>query len=143
MPRESDPLLPRYEDRGEHPPLAQRLQHKLHSYQALRALSQGYMPSTDQIIVNLRRLLASDLLNARHPDIGTVGRQLISDLRRCIQALIDFLHEKNPDDRLQEFLWRLARSKAAVDTERISWRASNARAKADAGAGFWKHLYPV
>lgn len=141
MSRESDPLLPRYEDQGERPPLGQRLQPKLRTYEALRALSQGYMPSNDQIIFNLRRLLALDLLNVRHPDIGTAGRQIIRDLRRCIKVLIDFLHEKNADDRLQEFLWRLARSRAAVDTERVSWRASNARARADTGAGILKHSH--
>lgn len=143
MSRESDPLLPRYEDQGDHPPLGQRLQPKLRTYEALRALSQGYMPSNDQIIFNLRRLLALDLLNARHPDIGTAGRQIIRDLRRCIKVLIDFLHEKNADDRLQEFLWRLARSRAAVDTERVSWRASNARARVDTGAGILKHSHPL
>lgn len=132
MSQETEPLLPRYE---EDAPRNQRLQHKLRSYQMVRALSQGYMPSTDQIIVNLRRLLASDLLNSRHEDIGAVGRQMIRDLRLWIQVLIDFLREKNEDDRLQEFIWELSRSRAALDTGRISERASNAGAQADTKAG--------
>lgn len=132
MPQETEPLLPRYDEDVSN---NRRLQHKLRSYQMLRALSQGYMPSTDQIIVNLRRLLASDLLNSRHSDIGSVGRQLVRDSRLWIQVLIDFLREKNGDDRLQEFFWHLSRSRASLDTSRISQRASNAKARADTQAG--------
>ena len=133
MPQgESEPLLPRYEENAS---LNRRLQHKLHTYQIVRALSEGYMPSTEQIIINLRRLLASDLLSPRHEDVGSVGRQLIRDFRLWIQVLIDFLREKNGDDRLQEFLWSLSHSRASVDFSRVSQRASHAKARADTKAG--------
>jgi len=133
MPQgETEPLLPRYdENASQH----SRLQNKLRTYQMVRALYQGYMPSNDQIIVNLRRLLASDLLNSRHEDIGPVCRQLIRDSRLWIQVLIDFLHEKNGDDQLQEFLWHLSRSRASIDVNRISERASGAKARANPSAG--------
>lgn len=133
MPQgETEPLLPRYdENASQH----RRLQNKLRTYQMIRALSQGYMPSNDQIIVNLRRLLASDLLNSRHEDIGPVCRQLIRDARLWIQVLIDFLREKNSDDQLQEFLWHLSRSRASIDVDRISERASSAKSRANPSAG--------
>ena len=133
MPQgESEPLLPRYEENAS---LNRRLQHKLHTYQIVRALSEGYMPSTEQIIINLRKLLASDLLSSCHQDIGSVGRQLIRDLRLWIQVFIDFLREKNGDDRLQDFLWLLSHSKASVNFSQVSQRASHAKARADTKAG--------
>lgn len=133
MPQgETEPLLPRYDENASQ---YRRLQNKLRTYQMVRALSQGYMPSTDQIIVNLRRLLASDLLNSRHEDIGPVCRQLIRDSRVWIQVVIDFLREKNSEDQLQEFLWHLSRSRASVDVDRLSERASSAKARANPSAG--------
>jgi hypothetical protein len=33
---------------------------------------EGYMPTTEQTIANLRTLLASDVLNLRNQDIGSV-----------------------------------------------------------------------
>lgn len=134
MPQgETEPLLPRYdENASQH----RRLQSKLRTYQMVRALSQGYMPSNDQIIVNLRRLLASDLLNSRHEDIGPVCRQLIRDSRLWIQVLIDFLCEKNSDDQLQEFLWHLSQSRASINVDRISERASSAKSRANPNAAY-------
>jgi len=57
---DTDPLLPRYQDETDR---QRALHQKLHTYQMLRAFSKGYMPSNEQTIVNLRTLLASDLLN--------------------------------------------------------------------------------
>lgn len=133
MPRdETEPLLPRYEDDTSR---QRRLHQKLHTYQMLRALSEGYMPSTEQTIANLRTLLASDVLNLRNQDIGTVGRQLVRDARLWIQTFIETLHAKNNDDQLQEFLWHLARSRVSVDRARVSQQAAHVKARADTKAG--------
>ncbi|OJJ30990.1 hypothetical protein ASPWEDRAFT_674836 [Aspergillus wentii DTO 134E9] len=134
MPQgETEPLLPRYEHDTV---LQRRLHQKLHTYQMLRALSEGYMPSTDQVISNLRTLLASDVLNQRNQDYGTVSRQLVRDTRALIQASIDFLREKNSDDKLQEFLWHLSLSTTSVDTSRVSQQASLAKSRADTRAAY-------
>ncbi|EAW06328.1 uncharacterized protein ACLA_080120 [Aspergillus clavatus NRRL 1] len=130
---ETEPLLPRYNDDTSR---QGRLHQKLHSYQMLRALSEGYMPSTDQTITNLRTLLASDILNYRNQDIGSVGRQLIRDCRLWIEIFIEFLREKNGDDQLQEFLWHLSRSRASLDTSQVARRASNAKARQDTKAAY-------
>lgn len=133
MPRdETEPLLPRYEDDTCR---QRRLHQKLHTYQMLRALSEGYMPSTEQTIVNLRTLLASDVLNLRNQDIGSAGRQLVRDARLWIATFIEFLREKNSNDQLQEFLWHLARSRASVDRSRVSQQAAHVKARADTEAG--------
>ncbi|KAK9568133.1 hypothetical protein V6Z88_002452 [Aspergillus fumigatus] len=130
---ETEPLLPRYDDDTSR---QRRLHQKLHSYQMLRALSEGYMPSTDQTISNLRTLLASDILNPRNQDIGSVGRQLARDCRLWIEIFIEFLREKNGDDQLQEFLWHLSRSRASIDTSEVSRRASQVKARQDTKAAY-------
>lgn len=132
MPPETEPLLPRYEDDT---PRQRQLHQKLHSYQMVRAISEGYMPTTEQTIANLRTLLASDILNLRNQDIGSVGRQLVRDSRLWIQVFIEFLQQKNSQDQLQEFLWRLARSRVEVDSERVSRQAAHVKARADTKAG--------
>ncbi|KAJ5668932.1 hypothetical protein N7462_010002 [Penicillium macrosclerotiorum] len=133
MPSETDPLLPRYEDDTAR---QRQLHQKLHSYQMLRALSEGYMPSTEQTIVNLRTLLASDVLNLRNQDIGTVGRDLVRDARLWIQTFIEFLNNKNADDNLQEFLWHLSRARVEIDRSQISQQAAQVKARADTKAAY-------
>ncbi|KAJ5170741.1 uncharacterized protein N7500_003524 [Penicillium coprophilum] len=133
MPSETEPLLPRYEDDTSR---QRRLHQKLHSYQMVRAISEGYMPTTEQTIANLRTLLASDVLNLRNQDIGSVGRQLVRDSRLWIQVFIEFLQQRNGQDQLQEFLWRLARSRVEVDTERVSRQAAHVKARADTKAAY-------
>ncbi|KAE8149473.1 hypothetical protein BDV25DRAFT_167855 [Aspergillus avenaceus] len=133
MSRETEPLLPRYE---EDTTLQRRLHQKLHSYQMLRALSEGYMPSTDQVIANLRTLLASDILSARTQDIGSVGRQLVRNCRLWIQVFIEVLRDKNGDDKLQEFLWHLSRSRASLDRGQVSQHASHVKARQDTKAAY-------
>ncbi|KAF7595042.1 hypothetical protein BBP40_007445 [Aspergillus hancockii] len=133
MSQETEPLLPRYE---EDTTLQRRLHQKLHSFQMLRALSEGYMPSTEQLIINLRTLLASDVLDHRAQDIGSVGRQLIRDCRLWIQTFIEVLRDKNGDDKLQEFLWHLARSRASIDRDQVSQHASHVKARQDTKAAY-------
>lgn len=132
MPSETEPLLPRYEDDTSR---QRHLHQKLHSYQIVRAISEGYMPTTEQTIANLRTLLASDVLNLRNQDIGSDGRQLVRDSRLWIQVFIEFLQQKNSQDQLQEFLWRLARSRVEVDRDSLSRQAAHVKARADTKAG--------
>ncbi|KAL4863749.1 hypothetical protein BDV12DRAFT_177176, partial [Aspergillus spectabilis] len=130
---EREPLLPRYDDETSR---QRRLHQKLHSYQMLRAFSEGYMPSTEQTIANLRTLLAFDLLSPRNPDIGSVGRQIVRDCRLWISLLIEFLQTKNGDDQLQEFIWHLSHGKATVHAGHLAQRASHTKAKADSKAAY-------
>jgi hypothetical protein len=129
---ETEPLLPRYDDDTSR---QRRLHQKIHSYQMLRAFSEGYMPSTEQTIANLRTLLAFDIFSPRNPDLGSVGRQLVRDSRLWIQLLIEFLQAKNGDDQLQEFIWHLSHGRATVHADQLAERASRTKAKADTKAG--------
>lgn len=93
------------------------------------------MPSTDQTIAHLRSVLASDVLNHHNQDVGPVGRQVLLDCRNWLQIFIDLLRDKNSDDQLQEFLWHLARSRASLDTAKLSRQASDVKTHADIKAG--------
>ena len=133
-PGEMDPLLPRYEDEATS---HSRVRQKLRTYQKFYALTEGFMPSTDQAVAHLRAVLASDVLSHRNKDIGPVGRQIILDFRHWLQVLIDFLREKNSDDQPQEFLWHLSRSRASLEPTKtkLSRQASSVRPHTDTKAG--------
>jgi hypothetical protein len=127
-----EPLLPQYNDDTT---LQRRLHQKLHSYQMIRALGKGYMPTTDQVIINLRTLLASDVLNADTPGLTDSGRLLLKYSRQFITEFIDLLRHKNDGDQIQDFIWFLSHARLSVDAVDILRTASTSRAKADAKAG--------
>lgn len=129
---DTQPLLADYDE-----PTArqQALHEKLHSYQMLRALSKGYMPSTEQAIVNLRTLLASDFLNSETPGLSISGRQLLKYSRALLTDIIELLRNKNDVDQIQDFVWYLLKARVSVDTTDLIQTATSTRAKADASAG--------
>ena len=133
---DTEPLLPRYEDDTAR---QRRLHQKLHTYQMLRALSKGYMPSTEQTIVNLRTLLASDVLNPNNQDLSQSGRRLVRNCRELLKQFIELLQHKNSNDQIQDFIWSLTKSRVSLDLDDISRQASKAKAKADVSASKLVH----
>lgn len=129
---DTEALLPRYDDDTT---LQRKLHQKMHSYQMLRALSKGYMPSTEQLIINLRTLLASDVLNPDNPGLSDSGRLLVKYSKQWLTEFIELVRHKNDKDQIQDFIWFLAKSRIAVDTDDIVRSASKVRAKADSRAG--------
>ena len=93
------------------------------------------MPSTEQLIINLRTLLASDLLNPQDPDLSDSGRLLSKFTKRWLSQFIEALRHKNDSDEIQDFIWFLSKSRVSFDTEDVRKTASNVKAKADATAG--------
>ncbi|RYP86167.1 hypothetical protein DL769_000779 [Monosporascus sp. CRB-8-3] len=130
---EREPLLPQYEQDTH---LQRQLSRKLHSYQMLRALSKGYMPSTEQAIILLRTLLASDVLNPDNPDLSADGRRLARLTKLWLQQFITLLQHKNDQDQLQDLIWFLTKSRISVDVEDLTARAQKAKAKADTAAAY-------
>ncbi|KOS20936.1 Uncharacterized protein ESCO_004491 [Escovopsis weberi] len=126
------PLLPRYSD--VETARQARLQEKLHTYQMLRALSQGYMPSNDQLVTLLRTLLSADVLNPDMPQLSASGRALVRTARLEIKQLIDLLLAKNGGDQIQDLIWCLARARLEVDAPTLRERASASKARADGAA---------
>lgn len=101
-----------------------------------RAMSVGFMPSTEQLIVNLRTLLASDLLNPDNPDLSDSGRLILKFSKQWLTQFIETLRNKNDGDQIQDFIWFLSKSRVSLDTDNIARSASNVKAKADAKAAY-------
>ena len=129
---DTEALLPQYADDTS---LQRALHQKMHSYQMVRALSKGFMPSTEQLIVNLRTLLASDLLNPDNPDLSDSGRLLIKYAKQWLAQFIELIRNKNDSDEIQDFIWCLSKSKVSLDTDHLASTASQVKSKADATAG--------
>lgn len=130
---DTDPLLPRYDDDTAR---QRALHQKLHTYQMLRALTKGFMPSNEQTISNLRTLLASDVLNANNPELSEFGRLLIRNCRGWLKLFIELLRNKNDGDQIQDFIWYLTKSRISLDIHDISNQASKVKARADAAATY-------
>jgi len=128
---EIEPLLPVYEDDTS---LQRRVHQKLHTYQMIRALSKGFMPSTEQVVINLRTLLASDFLNPDTPGLSSSGRRLVQLSKRWLSEFIEFLIVKNDQDQIQDFIWFLIHARISVDADDLIQTATSTRAKADASA---------
>jgi hypothetical protein len=108
-----------------------------------RALSKGYMPSTEQAIVNLRTLLASDVLNPDPTGLSDSGRKLMKFTKQWLTAFIDLLRNKNDKDQIQDFIWYLIHARIHVDAQDLIQTATTTRAKADASAGKTEMIPPV
>lgn len=129
---DTQPLLPKYADDTA----LQRAAHqKMHTYQMLRALSKGFMPSTEQIIINLRTLLSSDVLNPETPGLSESGRRLMKLMKLWVQQFIELLRNKNDGDQIQDFIWFLIHARLQINTGDLVRTASSTRTKADASAG--------
>lgn len=131
---EREPLLAQYSDETT---LQRQLHQKLHTYQMLRALGQGYMPSNEQAITNLRTLLASGLLNAdSEEDLSDSGRAAVHWGREWVKQLIQLLQHKNQDDQIQDFVWYLAKARVSLDVGDVVATAGRAKQKANAAAAY-------
>ena len=142
---ETQPLLPQHEDETT---LQRRLDEKLRTYEMIRALSRGFLPSTEQFVAQLRALLGAELLNPNNPSLSLAGHQLARDSRAVIRIFMDVVQKKNGKDQLQEFIWQFSQSKASVDRRDLAARASMAKTRADTAAGrvspcFVAHALPV
>lgn len=133
MDPERQPLLPRYNDETV---LQTRLHEKIHTYQMLRAMSKGDMPTNKQTITHLRTLLSADILNPRQEQLSPSGRALVRTIRLWLQQFIELLHNKNSEDQIQDFIWYLTKARLNVDVGDIQARASRAKVKADATAAY-------
>ncbi|KAK0719501.1 bactericidal permeability-increasing protein [Lasiosphaeris hirsuta] len=136
---EEEPLLSQYDDDTV---LQRQLHQKLHTFQMLRAMSKGFMPSNEQIILNLRTLLSADVLNPDNSHLSDSGRALVHYVKQLLKQLILLLQHKNGHDQIQDFIWCLAKGRVAVDMEDLVERAGKAKSRADTAA-FYSSLQTV
>jgi Family of unknown function (DUF5923) len=129
---DEEALIPKHNDDTE---LQRQMHQKMRSYQLLRALSKGYMPSTEQLVINLRSLLASDVLNPENPDLSDSGHRLFRLCKLWLQQSIELLRNKNDQDQIQDFIWFLTKARVSLDVDDLGLRASKIKARAEATAG--------
>lgn len=115
---ENTPLLPDVGATSE-TALQRNVHQKLHTYLILRALSKGYLPTTEQSCAHLRTLLSTDFLNPSNTALTPSGRKMVRDIRRLIQSVITLLETKNKNNEIQEFLWCTSRARAGFDGAEI------------------------
>ncbi len=129
---EREPLLPQYNDDTSRQAV---LHEKLHTYQMLRAISKGYMPSTEQTEVQLRTLLSSQVLNpSDRAGLSSSGRALVRTTKEWLQLFIELLHQKNQKDQIQDFLWYLTSARVQVDANGAGGIFNKGKAHAKASA---------
>lgn len=93
------------------------------------------MPSNEQVIINLRTLLASDVLNPHSDDVSEPGRQLARDVKTLMKSFIELLKDKNDEDQIQEFFWHLSKSRVSINSSALSSQAAHATSQANTQAG--------
>lgn len=126
---EREPLLPQYNDATSR---QTRLHEKLHTYQMLRAMSKGYMPSNTQTIVHLRTLLGAAILNPSEcSDLSNSGRALVRTVRLWLKEFMDLLESKNSEDQIQDFIWCLSKSSLGVDAGTLTDGFAKGKSKAN------------
>jgi len=130
---DEEALIPKYDDETV---LQRRLHQKMHTYQMLRALSEGFMPSTEQLTVNLRTLLASDVLNPDNPELSDSGRRVLELVKQWLHEFIELLQSKNNKDQIQDFIWFLTKARVSLDTSNVIKRAKKSKVKADTMAAY-------
>ncbi|KXL44736.1 MAG: hypothetical protein FE78DRAFT_32396 [Acidomyces sp. 'richmondensis'] len=94
------------------------------------------MPSTEQIIINLRTLLANDALKKDNRELSKSGQQLVNYMRQWLQQFMDLIQHKNEEDQIQDLIWYLSKSWVAIDTDHLAHRARQSRARADTAAAY-------
>lgn len=72
------------------------IRQKLRTYEAVLALSEGYMPTTEQITAWARYALrASGVLDSRDRRLSAQGRGFVRDVRAWIEAVVELGLSKN------------------------------------------------
>ena len=134
--REREPLLPRH---NQDTPRQASLEEKLRTFQILKALSHGYMPSNEQLVARLRKF--TDVLRTVPGDISPSGRELVRASREHLEKLLAFFEDKNGGDQIQDFLWYLNKARLSIDTDDLEERARQIRPRADVATG--GYCYPT
>jgi hypothetical protein len=74
----------------------QAIRHKLRTYEAILALKEGYLPSTEQLAAWARYTLrSSGVLDSRNRKFSVQGRAFVRDLREWIEAVVELALNKN------------------------------------------------
>ncbi|GAA5973038.1 hypothetical protein JCM11641_000376 [Rhodosporidiobolus odoratus] len=95
--------------------------------QASAALNAGKMPTTDQLVNGIRKILSSSLLQ---PEIGSIlahkagggklsprGKDVVVKSRKVLESISRLVLEKNDQDQIQRFIWQASHADLDVDVD--------------------------
>ncbi|CAK7563929.1 MAG: hypothetical protein SEPTF4163_001811 [Sporothrix epigloea] len=141
---ERRPLLANGGEETEH---QIRLHQKLQTYQMVRAMGSGYLPSTSQTVANLRRVMPGDEHRPSHStssssELSPSGRALSQLSNRLVEQLVTLLEKKNGGDQIQDFVYYVQRARLDVNVNvdldidqfqnQVAYRAGQAAGQANA-----------
>jgi len=92
------------------------------------------MPFTEQLMVNLRMLLALDVLNPQTDGLSDSGRLLMNFSKQWLYYSIVLLRNKKDQDQTRGFIWSLSQAKISVNAGDIIQRGSYTKTRADSPA---------
>jgi hypothetical protein len=94
---------------------------------AVGAAKAGKLPTTDQVVNGVRKLLSSSLLQ---PEIGSVlagkagggklskrGKDVVLKSRKVLESLARLVLEKNNEDQIQKFIWQASQADVDIDVD--------------------------
>lgn len=128
--RERQPLLPRHHQDTS---LQTSIEDKLHSFQILKALSDGYMPSNEQLVGHLRH--AIDVLRTVPAGTSSTGKEFIRSFREHLKQLVAFFENKNSADQIQDFLWYAAKARLSIDLDDLEQLTREIQPRGDIATG--------
>lgn len=121
------------------------IRQKLRTYEAVLALSEGYMPSTEQATAWARYALrASGVLDSRDRRLSGQGRGFVRDVRAWIEAVVELGLNKNvcfcvqvifyeaaaniqqSDDKIQEFIYNTSNAQVSARGPALSGATTSA-----------------
>ncbi|KIH93591.1 hypothetical protein SPBR_04105 [Sporothrix brasiliensis 5110] len=147
---ERRPLLANGDEETQH---QRTLHQKLHTYQMVRAMGNGYLPSTTQAVANLRRLKRFGEAQGERgnghsrPNAGLspAGQRLSALSERWVDQLITLAERKNGGDQIQDFAWCVRRARLSVDVgvdaDDLGQLGSRAMYRAGQAAGYTSATY--
>ena len=131
--REREPLLPCH---NQDTRLQASVEDKLRSFQIMKALSDGYMPSNDQLLAHLRHTI--NILRTAPVDTSSTGKELIRNFRQHLKHLAAFFENKNGSDQIQDFLWYVTKARFTINSDDLEERARAIRPRADIATGEYR-----
>lgn len=66
--------------------------------------------------------------------LSASGRTFVKDLRAWVESVVDLGHDKNDDDKIQEFMWFAAHSDVKTKVPDVGGSSTKVKAGADADA---------
>lgn len=103
---ERTPLIPEQHDEHHDTALQASLHKKLHGYLILRALRDGYLPSTEQFVRIMEEFGRSEVFQGKNlVYCSRDTKEFVKLMRGLLQEVVKLVETKNAGDELQELIW--------------------------------------